>query len=119
MTLWTRIMWKPIFWYAAIYSALFTTHIIAAANDLDMLFKIVAIIITGQTMLAGLCIHFLKGNVRHARIPVVCLAAGLGWAYAGMDESWTIALWVIGAIVLQIGTERGLKYSAPAESINV
>ena len=84
-----------------------------------MLFKIVAIIITGQTMLAGLCIHFLNGNVRHTRIPVVFLAAGLGWAYAGMNESWTIALWVLGAVFLQIGTEKGLKYSAPAESINV
>ena len=112
-------MWKPIFWYAAIYSALFAIHIIAAANDLDLLFKVVAIIITGQTMLAGLCIHFLNGDVRHARIPVVFLAAGLGWAYAGMNESWTITLWIIGAVILQIVTEKGLKYSAPAESINV
>ena len=89
---------------------LFIAHIIAAANDLDLLFRIIASIITIQTMFAGLVLHFLKGNARHARYPVVALSAGLGWAYAGMTLHWMILLWVIGAILLQYGTEKGLKY---------
>jgi len=111
-------MWKPILVYTAVYVTLFISHIIAAANDLDIIFRLIAVIITLQTMFAGLCIHLLKGNVRHARLPVVALSAGLGWAYAGMNESWTIALWVACAMLLQFLTEKGLKYGAPAVSNN-
>ena len=93
---------------------LFISHIVAAANDLDLLFRIIASIITIQTMFAGLVLHFLKGDGRHARYPVVALSAGLGWAYAGMTLDWMISLWVIGAILLQYGIEKGLKYNSPA-----
>tara|TARA_B100000131_G_C18122505_1_gene613417 strand:- start:2862 stop:3200 length:339 start_codon:yes stop_codon:yes gene_type:complete len=103
-------MWKPILVYTVTFVTLFVAHIIAAANDLDLLFRIIASIITIQTMFAGLVLHFLKGDARHARYPVVALSAGLGWAYAGMSLHWMILLWVIGAILLQYGTEKGLKY---------
>ena len=88
-------MWKPILVYTVTFVALFIAHIIAAANDLDLLFRIIASIITIQTMFAGLVLHFLKGDARHARYPVVALSAGLGWAYAGMTLDWMISLWVI------------------------
>ena len=97
---------------------LFIAHIIAAANDLDLLFRIIASIITIQTMFAGLVLHFLKGDARHARYPVVSLSAGLGWAYAGMALDWMILAWVIGAILLQYGTEKGLKYNMLAHEHN-
>ena len=102
-------MWKPILVYTVTFVTLFIAHIIAAANDLDLLFRIIASIITIQTMFAGLVLHILKGDVRHARYPVVALSAGLGWAYAGMALDWMILAWVIGAIVLQYGTEKGLS----------
>ena len=111
-----QYMWKPILAYTAIYVVLFISHIIAAANDLQLLFRSIAIIITFQTMFAGLCIHFLKGEVRLTRLPVVALSAGLGWAYASMAASWTIGLWMLCAIIIQILTEKGLKYVTPAES---
>ena len=107
-------MWKPILVYAVTFVTLFIAHIIAAANDLDLLFRIIASIITIQTMFAGLVLHFLKGDARHARYPVVALSAGLGWAYAGMALDWMILAWVIGAILFQYGTEKGLKYNSPA-----
>ncbi len=91
---------------------LFIAHIIAAANDFDLLFRIIASIITIQTMLAGLVLHLLKGDARHARYPVVALSTGLGWAYAGTTLDWMILLWVIGAILLQYATEKGLKYNS-------
>ena len=111
-------MWKPILVYTVTFVALFIAHIIAAANDLDLLFRIIAIIITILTMFAGLVLHFLKGDARHARYPVVALSAGLGWAYAGMALDWMILAWVIGAILLQYGTEKGLKYNMPAHEHN-
>ena len=111
-------MWKPILVYTVTFVALFIAHIIAAANDLDLLFRIIAIIITIQTMFAGLVLNFLKGDARHARYPVVALSAGLGWAYAGMALDWMILVWVIGAILLQYGTEKGLKYNMPAHEHN-
>ncbi len=94
---------------------LFIAHIVAAANDFDLLFRIIASIITIQTMFAGLVLHFLNGDARHARYPVVALSAGLGWAYAEMTLNWTILLWVIGAILLQYATEKGLKYYGHAQ----
>ena len=111
-------MWKPILVYTVTFVALFIAHIIAAANDFDLLFRIIASIITIQTMFAGLVLHLLKGDARHARYPVVALSAGLGWACAGMALDWMILAWVIGAILLQYGTEKGLKYNMPAPKHN-
>ena len=111
-------MWKPILVYTVTFVALFVAHIIAAANDLDLLFRIIASIITIQTMFAGLVLHLLKGDARHARYPVIALSAGLGWAYAGMTLDWMIIAWVIGAILFQYGTEKGLKYNSPAHQHN-
>ena len=109
-------MWVPILIYTGVFVTLFITHIIAAANDWDILFRVVAALITLQTLFAGLCLHLLKGDVRHARLPVIALGAGLGWAYAGMQMDWSIWMWVLVAIMLQILTEKGLKYGTPAES---
>ena len=108
-------MWKPILVYTVTFVTLFIAHIVAAANDFDLLFRIIASIITIQTMFAGLVLHFLNGDAHHARYPVVALSAGLGWAYAEMTLNWTILLWVIGAILLQYATEKGLKYYGHAQ----
>lgn len=109
-------MWVPILIYTGVFVTLFITHIIAAANDWDILFRVVAALITLQTLFAGLCLHLLKGKIQHARLPVIALSAGLGWAYAGMQMDWSIGIWVFVAIMLQILTEKGLKYGTPAES---
>ena len=109
-------MWRPILVYSAVFIALFVSHIIAAANDLQILFQIIVTLITIQTLFAGFILHQIGGEVHHARVPVVALSAGLGWAYAGMEPSWTILLWVFSTIVFQILTERGLKYVKPADA---
>ena len=109
-------MWRPILTYTVVFVTLFVAHIIAAANDFDMAFKIIAGLITVQTLFAGFILHLMKGDARHARVPVIALGAGLGWAYAGMQLSWSIPFWVFAAIVIQYGTEKGLKYDMPAEA---
>jgi len=107
-------MWKPILVYSTAFSLLFVTHIIAAANNFDILFRVVAAIITLQILFAGFCIHLLNGDVRHARLPVIALSAGLGWAYAEMSFDLSIIFWVGIAIILQYVTEKGLKYGTLA-----
>ena len=102
--------------YTVVFVTLFLAHIIAAANDFDMMFRVIAGLITVQTLFAGFILHLMKGDARHARVPVIALGAGLGWAYAGMQLSWSIPLWVFAVIVIQYGTEKGLKYDMPAEA---
>lgn len=111
-------MWKPILVYTGIFVTLFVTHIFAAANDFELVFKIVVGLITLQTLFAGFCLYSLGGNAMHARWPVVGLSAGLGWAYADMSLDWSIMIWMVVAIILQILTEKGLKYNTPAERID-
>ena len=109
-------MWMPILTYSFTFVILFVAHIIAAANDFDITFRVIAGLITIQTLFAGFIIHLLNGDARHARVPVIGLGAGLGWAYAGMKLSWSIPLWVFAVIVIQYGTEKGLKYDMPAQA---
>ena len=111
-------MWVPILSYSFTFVILFVAHIMAAANDFDITFRIIAGLITVQTLFAGFILHLLKGDARHARVPVIGLGAGLGWAYAGMQLSWSIPLWVFAVIVIQYGTEKGLKYDMLAEAID-
>tara|TARA_B110000444_G_scaffold201534_1_gene193514 strand:+ start:7312 stop:7650 length:339 start_codon:yes stop_codon:yes gene_type:complete len=109
-------MWRPILIYSAVFTVLFVSHIIAAAKDLQLIFQVIAALITIQTLFAGLILHLLRGNILHVRGPVVVLSAGLGWAYAGMEASWNILLWVVSAIMIHILTERGLKYVTPVDA---
>ena len=104
--------------YAGTFVALFVAHIIAASNDFDSIFRVIAAMITIQTLFAGLILHWIGGNHIHARYPVIALGAGLGWAYAGMQLSWTILIWVVAVVIIQYGTEKGLKYNRLAHEPN-
>ena len=107
-------MWRGVLLYAVIFCILFVGHIIAAARDFDILFRIIAALMTFFTMFVGLVTHLLcilfkenHGFVvgRYASVP---LSAALGWAYAGMEFSFFIPIWIIVAISIQYSTERGL-----------
>ncbi len=107
-------MWRGVLLYGVIFCTLFVTHIIAAAKDFGILFRIIATLITLLTMFVGLvtyllCILFKENHGfivgRYASVP---LSAALGWAYAGMEFSLFILIWVIVAILIQFITERGL-----------
>ena len=107
-------MWRGVLLYGVIFCTLFVAHIIAAAKDFDILFRIIATLITLLTMFVGLVTHLLcisfkesRGFIvgRYVSIP---LSAALGWAYAGMEFSYFILIWVIVATFIQYITERGL-----------
>ena len=110
-------MWKGALLYAVIYCILFVGHIIAAANELEILFRIIATLVTLMTMVVGLSTHFLCGLFKEdngiivGRYACLPLSAVLGWAYAGMEYSSLILIWVIVAVITQFLSERGLiKY---------
>ena len=114
---------QGIFIYGAIFSLLFVLHIVFAANDLDFLFRLVAIMLSGMIFFCGPCLIFLeKSNVRYSLvynigIIVSCpLSIGLGWAYGGMSTSVYIGLFPLVTLIVHylirksyIGHTYGLK----------
>ena len=109
---------KPILIYFVSFSLLFLGHIWAAANDFDLLFRVIASIITIQVLFAGLIIHFLGDEITKTRVPILFLSFGLGYAYSGMNVEISILFWLILAIIIQYGSEKGLKYVKQADGIN-
>ena len=114
---------QGIFIYGAIFSLLFVLHIVFAANDLDFLFRLVAIMLSGMIFFCGPCMVFLeKSKVRYSLvynigIIVSCpLSIGLGWAYGGMSTSVYIGLFPLVTLIIHylirisyIGHTYGLK----------
>lgn len=117
------IMWKSATTYSLIFLSLFVTHIVAATHEWNLLFRIVAILISIQTMFVGLICYMIgkkfdEVSQRLGRWTCIPLSLGLGWAYAGMKASWLLIFWVVLAVIIQLLTERGLKYNSRSESIN-
>ena len=114
---------QSIFIYGAIFCLLFVLHIVFAANNLDFLFHLVAIMLSGIIFFCGPCLVFLeKSNVRYSLvynigIIVSCpLSIGLGWAYSGMSTSVYIGLFPLVTLIIHylikksyIGHTYGLK----------
>ena len=96
--------------YGLVFTILFISHILAAANDYDILFRIIASLISLQVIFTGLIFHKLSIDVTQARIPVLLLSAGLGYAYLGMNIKIQIIIYIILGIIVQYGTEKALKY---------
>ena len=96
--------------YGLVFTFLFVSHILAAANDYDILFRMIASLITLQVIFTGLLFHKLGMEVSQARIPVLLLSAGLGYAYLGMNIRIQILIFVILGVIVQYGTEKALKY---------
>ena len=117
-------MLKGVVFSAMLYVVMFIGHIIAAANELNLLFQILAVLITIQTFLVGPSIILFEKTCNHhsaMRIGLIIsipLALGLGWAYAGMGLHWSMLPWPIGSIILHLIIERRLKYDSLVEPVN-
>ncbi len=105
-------------YYGLTFLLLFALHIFAAANDFRIFFRIIATMITFQTLFIGLIFHKLGENVTLARIPMLFLCIGLGYAYLDMSFAIEIIFFVILGVIIQYGTEKGLKYGKRAENNN-
>ncbi len=99
--------------YFLLYVSLFFLHIVFAANDNEILFRLVAITITIITFFVGIII-ILFGKIIYNRILVnrlsclisVFLSIGLGWAYSEMSWKLQIIYWPSVAIFCHLLVER-------------
>jgi len=117
-------MLKGVVLSATLYVFMFVGHILAAANDLDVLFRCLAVLITLQTFLVGptiilfekTCVHL--NAMRTGMYISIPLGLGLGWAYADMGIHWSIVLWPVGTVIMHLLLERRLKYDSPVEPVD-
>ena len=96
---------------AGVFALLFLLHIVAAANDMDVFFRIIAILITAQILFCGFSIQILSGLNELADKKVmnrigllisIPLSIGLGRAYAGMEFDVTVLFWVLATLILHL-----------------
>lgn len=102
---------------AGVFALLFLLHIVAAANDMDAFFRIIAILITAQILFCGFSIQILSGLNELAdkkamnRIGLLIsipLSIGLGRAYAGMEFDVTVLFWVFATLILHLSRQYWL-----------
>tara|TARA_A100000164_G_scaffold87638_1_gene75391 strand:- start:5285 stop:5656 length:372 start_codon:yes stop_codon:yes gene_type:complete len=99
--------------YFLLYALLFALHIVFAANDYEILFRLVAITITIITFFVGIMIIYF-GNILSNRVTVnryscgisILLSIGLGWAYSEMSWALQIIYWPLVAIFCHLLVER-------------
>tara|TARA_B100000214_G_scaffold351958_1_gene306794 strand:+ start:881 stop:1252 length:372 start_codon:yes stop_codon:yes gene_type:complete len=99
--------------YFFLFSSLFILHIFFAANDFEILFRMVAIIITIITFIVGPIIIFF-GNIPSNKVTVnrfsciisIFLSIALGWAYSEMSWKLQIIYWPLVAIFCHLMAER-------------
>ena len=102
---------------AGFFALLFLLHIVAAANDMDVFFRMIAILITAQILFCGFSIQISSGLNELAdkktmnRIGLVIsipLSIGLGRAYAGMEFDVTVLFWVFATLILHLSRQYWL-----------
>jgi len=83
----------------------FGLHIVFASLDLELAFRLVAVVITAQILLFGPLSVRLGGSPSRLRrrttnqigaLLSLPLCVGLAWAYAGMAWSWPLVLLLSG-----------------------
>jgi hypothetical protein len=94
------------------YAVLFAGHIVAAANDWDILFRLIASIITAQTFFVGTSIVVL-GRARPSESKLQAqrlgygvslpLSAGLAYAYGNQSFNLALTLAFLGVTTLTHG----------------
>lgn len=113
---------RTVLFSAGIYATLFVAHILAAANDHQVVFRIIATAITLQTFLLGgtfLLFHVHSSqSVRRDAFKIGCLISlplsiGLGWAYSGMQWDWMIVVFPL----IAFGTHFLLHYGLQSKSV--
>ena len=99
-----------------VFGVLFVLHIVAAANDMDAVFRFVAVLISVQVIAFGpFTVAFSRLVENHRRRAVLRwstvvgapLALGLAWAYGGMAWSLPEAIGIaLGFLVVHAVVDR-------------
>ena len=90
---------KAVVFAAVVYAILFAAHIVAAAKDWTLLFRVIATSLTCMTFLLGWCIAWMlnNGNLEmrkrgHSIGTWISIPLAIGLAYAYADQSFDVAL---------------------------
>ena len=107
---WRQSAVKSTLVVAGIYAALFVGHIFAAANNWDVLFRLIALSLTLMTFLLGPCIAMLVSSEVHGQRKKahrlgawICAPLAIGLAFAYANQSFDIML-SIGFLCLALIT---------------
>tara|TARA_B100001248_G_C27245373_1_gene391306 strand:+ start:390 stop:713 length:324 start_codon:yes stop_codon:yes gene_type:complete len=106
-----------------IFMLLFVLHIVFAANDYHLLFRVVALLITVMTFFSGPIFMFIEPSQDRYRtiyiqglVISIPLSIGLGWAYSGMSLGLEMILFPLITLFIHgtirqssIGLTYGLK----------
>jgi hypothetical protein len=109
--------------YALLFSVLFVLHIVFAAHNQNVLFQIVAVVITAMSFFCGPICVFLEGKKELYRyvfqfgmIASVPICVGLGWAYNDMSFGSKMVIFPLFSLFIHyiirlspIGHTYGLK----------
>ena len=80
---------KAILVFSSIYVLLFILHIVFAANDLDHLFRIVAILLVAMTFFCAPILWLIDSTMKHSLrtgyIASIPLSIGIAYAYTIMQ----------------------------------
>ena len=117
------LRYRSLSLYALLFSVLFVLHIFFAANNLDFLFQLVAIIITIMSLFCGaVCVILepIRENYKfvfHFGLVIsVPICVGLGWAYNDMSTGIELIIFPIVSLLIHnmirlspVGDTYGLK----------
>ena len=80
---------KAILVFSSTYSLLFVLHIVFAANDLEHLFRIVAVLLTAMTFFCAPLLWLIeskpKQSLRIGYTVSIPLSIGIAYAYTNME----------------------------------
>jgi len=109
-----------------LFAVFFGLHIVFASLDLELAFRLIALLITGQILLFGPVSVLLEGSSSRLQrrttnqigaLLSLPLCVGLAWAYAGMAWSWPLVVLLSGASLgLHLMLDRRLATSANGPS---
>ena len=106
---------KTVVFAAVVYILLFVAHILAAANDWALLFRVIATSLTCMTFLLGWCLAWMLKNKNlemrrrgHSIGSWISIPLAIGLAYAYAEQSFDITLSV--AFVALTLTTHALTY---------
>jgi len=95
---------KGVLVFSSTYSLLFVLHIIFAANDLDILFRLVALLLVAMTFFCAPLLWAIDSSMFHSErigfMMSVPLSAGIAYAYTGMEFQFDATLLAIFATTL-------------------
>ena len=90
---------KGILVFSSTYSLLFVLHIIFAANDLDVLFRLVALLLVAMTFFCAPLLYAIDSSMNHSErigfMMSVPLSVGIAYAYMGMEFQFDATLLAI------------------------